>query len=193
MEGRGEWLDDDCYLASVERRHDERNKEIDYVSSRLWLPTTDVSFRMPTILFINMLLHNEADFTPLASTSSAWHWGYVGYLARELDAEVVVVPYPLAPTNNGLETMPVLTQVYKGFLSRVNGRETIVAGDRCVFLTKTGLRTMLLRLVCSSRAASPSNIRMRSAGATLALCLAFAAHDAGLAHIAGCRPQDGQP
>ena len=66
--------------------------------------------------------------------SSAWHWGYVGYLARELEAEVVVAPYPLAPANNGLETIPVLTQVYKEFLGRVNGREAILVGDRCVFL-----------------------------------------------------------
>jgi len=73
-----------------------------------------------------MYLHGSGFQQPI----SGWHWGYVGYLARELDAEVVVVPYPLAPTNNGLETMPVLTQVYKRFLSRANGRETIVAGDR---------------------------------------------------------------
>lgn len=64
--------------------------------------------------------------------SSIWHWGFIGYLARELEAEIVVVPYPLAPTNNAMEVMPVLTQVYKAFLARAVGREPIIAGDRYV-------------------------------------------------------------
>jgi hypothetical protein len=68
----------------------------------------------------------------LIFNSSIWHWGFVGYLARELEAEVVVVPYPLAPTNNAMEVMPVLTQVYKAFLARAVGREPIIAGDRYV-------------------------------------------------------------
>jgi len=57
------------------------------------------------------------------------HWGFVGYLARELDAEVVVVPYPLAPTNIATEIIPVLMQAYQSFIERSGNREVIVAGD----------------------------------------------------------------
>lgn len=58
------------------------------------------------------------------------HWGWAGYLARELDAEVILVPYPLAPTNNAFEVLPVLIKVYASLLERARTREVIIAGDR---------------------------------------------------------------
>lgn len=77
-----------------------------------------------------------------------WHWGYIGHLSRELDAEVIVVPYPLAPTNNGLEIMPVMVQVYQAFRERAGDSEIIVAGDRCV--TSVHLPFDILRFVVIS-------------------------------------------
>lgn len=53
-----------------------------------------------------------------AQRRSHWHWGYLGYLAQELNAEVVVVPYPLAPTNTALEVMPIVLEVYEAFFER---------------------------------------------------------------------------
>jgi acetyl esterase/lipase len=41
---------------------------------------------------------------------SVYHWGFTAYLADHLNADVAVVPYPLAPTNHGLE-VPLLVCV----------------------------------------------------------------------------------
>lgn len=65
-----------------------------------------------------------------ACTRIGPHFSYCAYLARNLDAEVLVVPYPLAPTNKAAEIIPVLTTVYEAFLKRAGDREAIVAGDR---------------------------------------------------------------
>lgn len=109
-----------------------------------------------------------------------WHWGYVGYLARELDAEIVVVPYPLAPTNNALEVMPVLLEVYKAFKDRAGDNEIIVAGDRYV---NSFASTQLFRHHAHLWSILRRRLRIRwynSAGGQIALGLAFASHDAGV-------------
>lgn len=64
------------------------------------------------------------------SSRLPWHWSFAGYIADKLDAEVIVVPYPLAPTNTAQEMVPVLPKLYESFLERSGDRETIIAGDR---------------------------------------------------------------
>ncbi|KAF8323676.1 alpha/beta-hydrolase [Clavulina sp. PMI_390] len=58
-----------------------------------------------------------------------WHWSFVGYLSRWLDAEVAVVPYPLGTNNPGPEWRPSLVSVYREFLDRAGDKEAILAGD----------------------------------------------------------------
>ncbi|KAF8310290.1 alpha/beta-hydrolase [Clavulina sp. PMI_390] len=58
-----------------------------------------------------------------------WHWAFVGYLSRWLNAEVVMVPYPLGPNNPGPEWRPQLLSIYKDFVARAGDKEVILAGD----------------------------------------------------------------
>ncbi|KAF8308877.1 alpha/beta-hydrolase [Clavulina sp. PMI_390] len=67
------------------------------------------------------------------------HWGFAGYLSRWLEAEVVVVPYPLGPNNPGPEWRPQLLSVYREFLARAGDKEVILVGDSAGAMICLGL------------------------------------------------------
>lgn len=69
----------------------------------------------------------------VACRRTKFHWWYISWLSRELDAEIVVVPYPLGPANSHEDILPQLIKIYADFMNMADGRETIVAGDRCTF------------------------------------------------------------
>lgn len=95
--------------------------------------------------------------------SSKFHWAYIGYLARELDSEVVVVPIPLCPQNDGPGIMSAMTGIWKSFNTLAAGRETIVVGDRCVPLLPSIIESF-------------SHSHPYSSGGLMGLCLPFALH-----------------
>ncbi|KAF8315702.1 hypothetical protein DL93DRAFT_2078959 [Clavulina sp. PMI_390] len=61
---------------------------------------------------------------------TVWHWSFIGYLSRWLDAEVVAVPYPIGQNNPGHEWRPALIRIYREFVERAGDKEIIMAGDR---------------------------------------------------------------
>ncbi|KAF8320474.1 alpha/beta-hydrolase [Clavulina sp. PMI_390] len=63
------------------------------------------------------------------SPINGFHWGFSSYLSLRLDAEVVVVPYPLGPNNPGPQWRPALLSVYREFVDRAGDKEIILAGD----------------------------------------------------------------
>ncbi|KAF8319626.1 alpha/beta-hydrolase [Clavulina sp. PMI_390] len=68
-----------------------------------------------------------------------WHWAFIGYLSRWLDAELVVVPYPVGPNNPGPEWRPTLLRIYKEFLANAGDKEIILAGDSAGSIVCNGL------------------------------------------------------
>lgn len=72
----------------------------------------------------------STDLLRLSCFRTKFHWWYIGWLSRELDAEIVVVPHPFGPTINHEDIIPPLVKIYTDFMEAADGRETIIAGDR---------------------------------------------------------------
>ncbi|KAF8315704.1 alpha/beta-hydrolase [Clavulina sp. PMI_390] len=64
---------------------------------------------------------------------TVWHWSFIGYLSRWLDAEVVAVPYPVGQDNPGHEWRSALLDIYREFIQRAGNKEVIIAGDSHIF------------------------------------------------------------
>lgn len=88
--------------------------------------------------FPNLAIFCNRNLTPTAllrrfCRRTKFHWWYIGWLFRKLDAEIVVVPYPFGPTINHEDIIPPLVKIYTEFMDAADERGTIVAGDRYTF------------------------------------------------------------
>ncbi|KAF8309635.1 alpha/beta-hydrolase [Clavulina sp. PMI_390] len=100
-----------------------------------WVMTTVSPPPTTTIQRTVFYIHGSGFMTPIIP----WHWSLIGYLSRKLDAEVVVVPYPLGSNNPGQEWRPALVSVYNEFVQRAGDKEIILAGDSAGAILSHGL------------------------------------------------------